>query len=49
MINQNFINMKFTNLHWGFALLILAGAVFLGIVASEAYMTKKGSAIAETT
>lgn len=41
--------MKFQNLHWGFALLVLAGAVFAGIVLSEAYMAKRGSALVEQT
>lgn len=35
--------MKFQNLHWAVVLLILAGAVFAGIIASEAYMAKRGS------
>ncbi|MEZ4991891.1 MAG: hypothetical protein R2824_15830 [Saprospiraceae bacterium] len=36
--------MKFTNLHWGFALLLLAAAVFSGIVLSEEYLARKGGA-----
>ena len=41
--------MKFQNLHWGFVLLILAGAVFTGIILSEEYLAKRNSALLEKT
>ena len=41
--------MKFQNLHWGLALLVLAGAVFAGIVLSEEYLAKRSRALLDQT
>ena len=39
--------MKITNTHWAVSFLILAGAVFVAIVASEKYLAKRGTALVD--